>query len=137
MANYNTPYNKISKPNKVKCGIELKHCLLCDDFVPLGEFHRKPDNKDGRVSYCKGCISDASRTRKTELVNYKGGKCDMCGIEWDGTNECIFDFHHRDPELKEFALSSNWTKYKCDLLCSNCHRLIHRNNKIDNHHITP
>jgi hypothetical protein len=44
-----------------------------------------------------------------------------------------FDFHHRDPSTKQFAIGSftgAWETLlveaeKCDLLCANCHRLRH------------
>ena len=72
--------------------------------------------------------------RKLELVEYKGGKCEKCGLQLTDTNCSVFDFHHIDPKQKEFA----WTKMrllsdkkikeeliKCQLLCANCHRLTH------------
>lgn len=55
--------------------------------------------------------------RKVEAILYKGGKCAACGIEYNGENGAIFDFHHINPEEKELD------KEIC--LCSNCHRLIH------------
>lgn len=85
------------------------------------------------------------RKRKEKLIILKGGKCSLCGIEYDGENSAIFDFHHRDKRNKTFLLNTNnlirysWGKIlseldKCDLLCSNCHRLTHfweNNNTAD------
>lgn len=73
---------------------------------------------------------------KAKAIIYKGGKCEKCDIEYNGTNGCIFDFHHIDPSLKDYSVSiilynrtfSDKIKKeldKCILLCSNCHRLIH------------
>lgn len=31
--------------------------------------------------------------RKVKAILYKGGKCAVCGAEYDGTNGAIFDFH--------------------------------------------
>jgi hypothetical protein len=71
---------------------------------------------------------------KQEAVKLKGGKCKQCG--WTG-NIAAFQFHHRDPSKKEFGISNgyttNWEKYwleveKCDLLCANCHMIIHSEN---------
>ncbi|MFA7101303.1 MAG: hypothetical protein WC196_06190 [Bacilli bacterium] len=73
---------------------------------------------------------------KIHLIYEKGAKCLKCGIEYNGINSCIFDFHHRNPEEKDFNLNLNFlNRYgkkrileevdKCDLLCSNCHRLEH------------
>lgn len=68
---------------------------------------------------------------KKKAVEYFGGKCQKCG--WTG-NISVLEFHHRDPSTKKFGLSNstttNWEKYiteakKCDLLCSNCHAIIH------------
>lgn len=69
---------------------------------------------------------------KEELVNYKGGKCEICGY-----NKCIaaLDFHHLDPKEKDFGIaqSSSYKNMnilkseidKCILVCANCHREIH------------
>lgn len=68
---------------------------------------------------------------KFKAVQYKGGKCEQCGYIG-----CIaaFDFHHLDPSLKSFAVSTNphtrsWERVKeevdkCLLLCANCHRTV-------------
>jgi hypothetical protein len=68
--------------------------------------------------------------KKKKCIDYKGGKCMICGY-----SKCIaaLEFHHRDPNEKEFKISRNkfdWEKVKdeldkCDLLCSNCHREYH------------
>lgn len=76
------------------------------------------------------------RERKARLIEFKGSRCSICGVEYDGENGAIFDFHHKRPKEKSFILStSNLTRYswkkiileaeKCELLCSNCHRLKH------------
>lgn len=68
---------------------------------------------------------------KEELVEYKGGKCEICGY-----NKCIeaLEFHHLNPEEKDFSISSYSTLSidglkaevdKCILVCANCHREIH------------
>lgn len=74
--------------------------------------------------------------RKEKMVMYKGGKCSICGIEYNGENGAIFDFHHINPEEKEYRPSTSssiadWERVKkeldkCILVCSNCHRLIHK-----------
>lgn len=76
------------------------------------------------------------RQNRVELLLYKGGKCTICGLTYDGTNATIFDLHHRIPTEKEFNLG--YTTFdrkklediykeaeKCDIVCSNCHRLLH------------
>lgn len=68
---------------------------------------------------------------KEKLVNYKGGKCQLCGY-----NRCItaLEFHHLNPNEKDFGISKYTTQKwdnlvsesdKCVLLCANCHREVH------------
>ena len=90
-----------------------------------------------RGSYrCKKCRSESVTKRRKKTLNmsfdYKGGKCVICG--YDKCTEAL-DFHHLDPKLKEFGISTegktrSWEKIKkeldkCVLLCSNCHREVH------------
>lgn len=90
---------------------------------------------DGKYR-CKKCSAESVTKRrqktKEELVNYKGGKCEICGYD-----KCIaaLEFHHINPEEKEFGIGrSGVTRSlkilkkeidKCMLLCSNCHKEIH------------
>ena len=78
--------------------------------------------------------------RKYEAVQSRGGKCERCG--YNG-NLAALDFHHRDPQTKNFQIdlrsfsNTNLDTLKeeldkCDLLCANCHREIHYPNlKLD------
>ena len=73
-----------------------------------------------------------SRIRlKEKLVEYKGGKCEICGYD-----KCItaLEFHHLNPEEKKFGIGNNdilsfernkQEADKCILVCANCHREIH------------
>jgi len=76
------------------------------------------------------------RKRKINAIKLKGGKCFSCGLEYNGTNGSLFDFHHIDPSKKKFNVGAtkltalSWKKIlleldKCNLLCSNCHRIFH------------
>lgn len=68
-------------------------------------------------------------------LEYKGFKCEICGYD-----KCIaaLEFHH--PYEKDFGISSKgytraWEKVKleldkCILVCSNCHREIHEEERI-------
>jgi len=89
---------------------------------------------------CNSCIVNKSRTKlKKDLVEYKGCKCEKCGIV-DKKHLSIYDFHHLNPKEKDIAISGSYCLSferlkkevdKCLLLCSNCHRIIHedlRNN---------
>lgn len=96
-------------------------------------------SKSGKIfSYCKDCAKkDAigrQRKLKQTLIEYKGGKCEICGY-----NKCIaaLEFHHLIPEEKEIEISAFHSQDieilkkevdKCKLLCSNCHREQHHLN---------
>lgn len=77
---------------------------------------------------------------KEEAILSKGGKCEICGFEYDGKNAACFDFHHINPNEKIYNPSTalrlskekrDMELSKCLLICANCHRLIHakRNDK--------
>lgn len=103
------------------CGREffsIKNRKYCYNCVPAGL------NQTEALRYKKRAI-------KHELVKYKGGKCELCGYN---KTECALQFHHINPEEKEFSLShinlNNFTVTmndlkkevdKCQLLCANCH----------------
>jgi predicted HNH restriction endonuclease len=96
-------------------------------------------NKDAEIQrarkYAKDniqIIREKRRLLKHNIIIILGGKCQYCGIEYNGNNGCIFDTHHTNPKEKDFDINRirNWKKIeqeikKCDLVCSNCHRLIH------------
>jgi hypothetical protein len=87
---------------------------------------------------CKKCRTEAVVKRrqrvKVLLVAYKGGVCERPGCGYTG-HPGVFDFHHRDPDLKEFAIAQKGHSIaferlkkevdKCWLLCANCHREKH------------
>lgn len=76
---------------------------------------------------------------KSLLITYKGGKCEDCGLV---EKSAVYDFHHNDPNKKEFGLAhrghcKSWEIVKkevdkCNLLCSNCHRLVHAEEHEEN-----
>lgn len=105
--------------------------------------------KKGKVMECKICgkeneryglcVKHRSQVRryrtKLAAVTLLGGKCMKCGYD---ENIEVLEFHHRNPEEKEFkiggVINKSWNTIKeeilkCDLLCSNCHRVIHTNDK--------
>jgi len=77
-------------------------------------------------------VSDRRRRIKQLAIDYKGGKCEICGY-----NTCngALEFHHKDPTEKEFNIARSghcrtWENTrqeldKCILVCSNCHKEIH------------
>ena len=96
--------------------------------------------------YCsKSCKNKFGVNKKRQLtkkkaIEYKGGKCEHCGFD---KHHAALTFHHINPKLKAFPISSigltrKWITLrdeldKCMLLCSNCHHILHyeENKKID------
>jgi hypothetical protein len=64
-----------------------------------------------------------------------GSKCARCG--WSG-HPAGLQFHHTDPQIKEFGLSGNKLLVKnrmeevkkCELLCACCHSIEHANTDL-------
>lgn len=90
----------------------------------------KPKPKRDRT-----CDQKNIRKKKERAVAYKGGRCERCGYD-----KCIaaMDFHHINPEEKLYTvkdlMARRWDLIKseidkCVLLCSNCHREEHWNER--------
>ncbi len=83
-------------------------------------------------------IREYHKTKQQNNVEWanslKSGPCMDCGGVFP---PCVMDWDHRDPERKSFSVSSKvraWYRdsrredilaeiSKCDLVCSNCHRI--------------
>jgi len=130
-----------------------KYCLACSPFKQhnTAQLHL-PNGKDDRIITCilcgkrylydrkKGhtldkCGSCSVNARRFEVkkkaVEYKGGKCHLCG--YDRCTSAL-EFHHVDRSMKEFSFSGNhsvsWKRMKAELdkcicVCCLCHREIH------------
>lgn len=94
---------------------------------------------------CRTCHGEHHCVGATRLVNMKKKfveiygecKCKKCGYVSD--NLGAYDFHHRDAESKDFEMGNAFRfvsdeRYiekiaeeiaKCDLLCRNCHSIVH------------
>lgn len=112
-----------------------KTCSSCKVVKPEADFYLKNRRSSRRSSICKDCISksviDRIRKMKKQAVEYKGGKCEICGY-----SKCLaaLDFHHRNPlekdadfyKFKNRAFESFKPELdKCALLCCRCHRELH------------
>ena len=97
--------------------------------------YRKIDEVRKRIQDKK---KDKCRKRKVSIINSLGGRCCKCGIKYNGKNSCIFQLHHRNPKEKETTIAHAVNCYsdkrlelevkKCDLLCANCHFIVHVKN---------
>jgi len=128
------------KSYKVKYSSKTKHkvCIKCNIEKPVSEFYLGKSRRIGLYyhSYCKECNKkdklQREKNNKIKSIEYMGGKCKICGYKkYYGA----LDFHHLNPEEKDFTLSKRATKNfekqikkeldKCIMLCSNCHRELH------------
>lgn len=83
------------------------------------------------ISDSQSVVNWRKRT-KDKLVEYKGGKCQICGYK---KSIKALHFHHLDPTKKDFTISGKSWSFerlkkevdKCILVCSNCHCEIHEN----------
>lgn len=112
--------------------MNYKVCTQCNISKPLSDYYKDGDRK---ASCCKECHKKnirATYKEKVDKVNaYKSERgCRKCGE----TRHWMLDFHHANPEEKEFAISDAIRRKfenilpemeKCDILCANCHRDWH------------
>ena len=86
------------------------------------------NNKATHIAYVRA----RDKRIKDWLAEYKLSlRCEMC----EENHPACLEFHHIDPQAKEFAIGrlrtkSSWSKLKneiakCRVLCANCHRKEH------------
>lgn len=108
-----------------------KECTKCGIRKPLDAFRMRKDRPGTLQPHCKECCTNKTiennQKHKTALVGYMGGECYDCGLKDDPK---VYDFHHIEPEHKDFTIQENRGKSfvkliseldKCVMLCSNCH----------------
>ena len=132
----------------------MKTCNKCKETKSFSDFNKNRCNKDGYQDKCRKCDNERRRkyykdnkshprfrryakqrriTEKKWWIEYKSTlKCSKCPENHPG---CL-DFHHLDGTTKEFGIASRLgSTYKregileeidkCIVLCSNCHRKLH------------
>ncbi|MFH0829223.1 MAG: hypothetical protein V1907_03525 [Candidatus Kerfeldbacteria bacterium] len=85
-----------------------------------------------RAEYLKLAVAERRKTIKATVVEYKGGRCQICGYH---RSIAALEFHHRVAATKRFSISGqgltrSWQRVKqetdkCFLVCANCHRELH------------
>jgi hypothetical protein len=122
------------------CGTKTKYnwhwrrgetCQICKDAVAaISRANYVPKPKFARPS-----PAVRKRDRRQWLIDQKVARvaCMDCLKKVERDNTFVFDFDHRDPEQKSFAISEYLHTYttdrllhemdKCDLICANCHRV--------------
>ena len=134
-------YNLKTKLNLYNKDINIikkeKYCPKCKVIKPVDEFYKR-SNRNDVGGYCKKCSNEYHTKRvkkvKLKMIKYKGSKCVECGLNIKDSHYSVFDFHHINPNEKDTIFNrikyQKWDKIKleidkCELLCSNCHRLKH------------
>ncbi|MDE2022470.1 MAG: helix-turn-helix domain-containing protein [Patescibacteria group bacterium] len=108
----------------------LKKCPRCQQEKPIKDFSQRTG-----MGTCRKCTlakqTEKTKRLKKQAVEYKGGKCCVCGY-----NRCFraLDFHHTNGEEKEFSIGQRQGNSfesikaeldKCILVCKNCHAELH------------
>jgi len=87
------------------------------------------------LDYIRDKQRETKRLRKLKAIEYLGSKCSSCKHEF---HPAVYEFHHTDPATKDRdpskMLQLSWERLsteldKCQLLCANCHRLVHHGDK--------
>ena len=131
---------KVEVNGKVRNLQRRRYCLACSPFLEhntrqleVSEEMRQARAAEVRRRKYRKHQRKTRRQRKRWLVDFFGGSCQICGY----CKDCpaAYDFHHRDPALKEFEIGSQgllrrWDEVlaevkKCVLLCCRCHVELH------------
>lgn len=138
--------------------MEVKKCYKCKKEKRIVDFANNKSRPDGKNSQCRKCqavyrrehylknkdlIKHQTKIKKEQLKlwfeNLKSKlKCSNC----EESRWWVLDFHHLNPKNKEMNVSSLLSCGskkrilkeidKCDVLCSNCHRDLHYQEKVGN-----
>ena len=130
-----------------------KECFRCKKELDINSFPFSKGKRSGICRECKREYdreyhknrTKSSKEHKVEMQKKRRDKnrlefleiksnlsCKICGESRTPT----LDFHHRDPSKKDraigdmsrgsFSIESVLKEIeKCDVLCSNCHRMLH------------
>ena len=121
-------------------GKPIQNCSKCKVLLTEETGYWR-ESKNIWQANCKKCHNKYSVERwqnnKKRAVDYKGGRCERCGYD-----KCIdaLEFHHIDPSQKDKNFGNikirKWDDQKkeldkCICVCSNCHREIHSELRLD------
>lgn len=136
----------------------MKKCTVCKQQKIETEFYKNKSKPSGLQEKCKQCQRLCFKQRysnnkqyyidkreervsnaKDWLNDYKSNlSCDECGFD----HPAALDFHHVDKFSKTASIGTlvlrGWTLgkileeiAKCRVLCSNCHRILHYEQRIN------
>ena len=126
----------------------MKTCSKCKIAKDDSCFNKSSKNKDRLQVRCKDCnkqnlknhyhnnlisYREKNDRRKKNIRNYINSKKTKCA-KCDETHIACLEFHHREnkeiniAEIQKMMWSTNRIDAelsKCEVLCSNCHRKLH------------
>jgi len=129
-------YHNIINPKRIAKPYMPRRCVSCrEPLIPDDYYYRrrvcdlcrnKNESKTLEDNYQR--VKRKRKNNKIRLIELIGNKCYHCGYD-----KCIdaLEFHHKNPNEKEFNLSCNMNRAyenlveeakKCIVLCANCHR---------------
>lgn len=139
-----------------------KTCCRCKKVKSIIEFNKDKGTKDGLCPLCKECRKKSrkkyyqanksiiikkqqdKRRKGQEWVRQFKDKCKNCGE----THPACLDFHHignKEAGIASMIHTTNITDAlkkkiiaeikKCEVLCSNCHRKVHWEERIIKAHL--
>lgn len=134
----------------------MKKCYTCQQELNKSHFNKNKGRKDGLNGICKECsrkrskryysentnqhrktVQQNSRLYKQQLRNWINTKIKILGCNICNEKEpCCLDFHHVESLEKDnlisYLVNTNSRQKlelelrKCVVVCSNCHRKIHK-----------
>lgn len=130
--------NKFGKDKNRKDGRNV-YCKQCNREAGNERYRNLTPEKKDRRKYFHDRRRERLRPAWMKIIEEKFGQleCSRCGF-----NESFsaLDFHHEDPSSKEFYIGHLFDMVpneeriaeldKCTLLCSNCHRILHRDSSL-------
>jgi predicted transcriptional regulator len=128
----NELYSELCSINKVSKILTLSKDTV-RKYIKILHNKNEKSNIPKKIRQSNSVISWRRRS-KLKLIEYKGGRCEKCGY-----NKCqmALEFHHLNPSEKDFTIGGKSWSFdklksevdKCILVCSNCHKEIHYNEK--------
>lgn len=123
---------RVRNPNT---GSRAAYCFECQRQISKAHYSEHKESHKARVIVNSKRLNDKNRSWFADLKSKLA--CERCGQNHMAT----LDFHHTDPSQKDMEISNMLASYnsqskilseiaKCEVLCSNCHRIHHWNEKL-------
>jgi uncharacterized protein (DUF2249 family) len=134
--------------------MEKQMCSKCKNEYPSTLEHFGKHKVRGLDTYCKTCRRETTkanyyankeawnattrRNKKLQRERINEIKDSLSCLKCGESRNHLLDFHHTDPNQKDFQISQGeqygWKRIKqeidkCIVLCSNCHRDFHYQEK--------